>query len=332
LESQLLMLCGVVALALFFDFLNGFHDAANVVATVVSSRAMDPGYVLLIVSTAEFIGPFLFGTAVAETIGRNLVDPKFMSIGVLVAALMGAIIWNLVTWWYGLPSSSSHALVGGLLGAVVMAYGIFAPNWGGFWWVVAVLIFSPIVGLIFGYLFQKVCTALAYGFTPRINVFFKRMQILSSLTLSLSHGANDAQKTMGIITMILLAMGYVQEFFVPAWVIFSCALSMALGTAFGGWRIVRTVGSKIYKLRPIHGFSAQTASATVILGAALLGGPVSTTHVVSSAIMGTGSADRVKAVRWGTAGNIVITWFLTIPASALMASLCFWLGQLLIGG
>ena len=293
---------------------------------------MTPRMALGMAAFGEFIGPFLFGTAVAQTIGENIIDistfeTKFLdlSISLIIAALIGAIAWNLITWFWGLPSSSSHALVGGLVGAVLVAYGPDKILWKGLFYVISVLIISPILGLIFGTLFFKITLRLSQNATPKAKYFFNRMQIFSSLALSLSHGANDAQKPMGIIMMSLVILGIYPTFHIPFWVIVSCAAAIALGTASGGWRIIKTVGSRIYRLRSVHAFCAQTASATVILGAALFGGPVSTTHVVSSSIMGVGAGQRISAVRWGVAKNIIVAWFITIPAAALMAGASFFL-------
>jgi PiT family inorganic phosphate transporter len=320
----------VVALALFFGFTNGFHDAANVVATIITTGAMTPRMALGMAALGELIGPFLFGTAVAQTIGENIIDistfdPKFLdlSISLIIAALTGAIVWNLITWFWGLPSSSSHALVGGLVGAVWVAYGPEKIVWNGVLYVLSVLIISPILGLIFGTLSFKITLYLFRKATPKANVFFNRIQILSSIALSLSHGANDAQKPMGVIMMSLVILGHSPTFHIPFWVIASCAAAIALGTASGGWRIIKTIGSRIYRMRSIHAFCAQTSSAAVILAAALAGGPVSTTHVVSSSIMGVGASQRISAVRWGVAKNIVVAWLVTIPASAVMAALTF---------
>src|SRR5512136_1086267 len=272
------------------------HDAANVVATIIMTRAISPRKALLMAAACEFIAPFFLGTAVAKVIGKDIVDlsglgPQtfYTPAAFIIAALIGAIGWNLVTWAFGLPSSSSHALVGGMVGAVLVAYGPDKILWKGLFYVIAVLIISPILGLIFGTLFFKATLHLSQNATPKIKYFFNRMQIPSSIALSLSHGANDAQKSMGLITMALVILGISPTFAIPAWVIFGCAAAIALGTASGGWRIIKTIGSKIYRLRSIHAFCAQTASATVILGAALVGGPVSTTHVVSSSIMGVGA-------------------------------------------
>ncbi|MDI7261024.1 MAG: inorganic phosphate transporter [Thermodesulfobacteriota bacterium] len=319
-------------MALFFDYSNGFHDAANVVATIIATGAMTPRMGLGIAALAHFIGPFLFGTAVAQTIGKGIIDISTfdtrtidISISLIIAALIGAISWNLITWFWGLPSSSSHALIGGMVGAVLVAYGPDKILWNGIFYVVAVLILSPVVGLIVGTLFLKITFRLSQNATPEVNRFFKCMQIPSSIALSLSHGANDAQKSMGLITMSLVILGISPTFHIPFWVISSCAAAIALGTASGGWRIIKTLGSKIYRLRSVHAFCAQTSSATVILGAALLGGPVSTTHVVSASIIWVGAGQRISAVRWGVAKNIILAWFITIPASAVMAGLSFFL-------
>ena len=280
----------------------------------------------------EFAGPFLFGTAVAQTIGKNIIDISTfdtkvlsLSISLVIAALIGAIAWNLITWFWGLPSSSSHALVGGMVGAMLVAYGPEKIIWKGLLYVITVLIISPILGLIFGTLFLKATFYLFRNASPKAKYFFNRMQILSSIALSLSHGANDAQKSMGLITLSLVILGLSPTFHIPFWVVAACSAAIALGTASGGWRIIKTLGSKIYRLRSVHAFCAQTSSAAVILGAALLGGPVSTTHVVSSSIMGVGAGQRISAVRWGVAKNIIVAWFITIPASAVMAGLSFFL-------
>jgi len=322
----------VISLALFFDFSNGFHDAANVVATMITTRALSPRKALILASICEFIGPFLFGTAVAHMIGKNIIDLSTFNPGTLdlsmlliIAALIGAILWNLLTWYFGLPSSSSHALIGGMVGAVLVAYGPDKILWGGLLYVIASLVLSPLLGLLVGWLFLKMTFRLSQDATPKINYFFNRMQIPSSIALALSHGANDAQKSMGLISISLVILGFSPSFYVPWWVVASCAAAIALGTASGGWKIIKTMGSKIYRLRSVHAFCAQTSSATVILGAALVGGPVSTTHVVSSSIMGVGAGQRISAVRWGVAKNIILAWFITIPASGVMAGLSFFI-------
>jgi PiT family inorganic phosphate transporter len=274
---------------------------------------------------------------VAQTIGKSIIDVSafdptalHISAALIMAALVGAIMWNLITWFFGLPSSSSHALIGGMVGAVLVAYGSGKILWGGVLYVVASLVFSPLLGLIFGILFLKLTFRLFRNATPRVNNFFNRMQIPSSIALALSHGANDAQKSMGLIALSLVILGFSPAFHIPLWVVASCSAAIALGTASGGWRIIKTMGSKIYRLRSVHAFCAQTASATVILGAAMVGGPVSTTHVVSSSIMGVGAGQRMSAVRWGVAKNILLAWLITIPATAVMAGLSFFLIRMVI--
>jgi len=312
-----------VVMALGFDFLNGFHDSANIVATMISSRAMGPRRALLLSALAHFSAPFLFGVAVATTIGRDVVQPYASTIPVVLASLVAAIVWNLVTWLLGIPSSSSHALAGGLVGATVAGYGIEGVQISGLVKIFTALLLSPLLGLIGGYVLMKIVLFLARGASPRINRFFKRAQVFTASALALSHGTNDAQKTIGIITMGLVGAGLLDEFRVPLWVIAASSGAIALGTAMGGWRIIRTLGGKFYKIRPVHSFTAQITSTAVTLGAALLGGPVSTTQVVSSAILGVGSAERLSKVRWGVAGNIALAWILTIPASALLAALAY---------
>ena len=315
----------VVCLALFFDFLNGIHDSSNIVATMISSRAFRPQTALGVTAVAHFLGPFLFGVAVAKTIGEEVVQANTITLEVIIAALMGAIIWNLLTWFFGIPSSSSHALIGGIVGAVAIGAGFEAIKLGGLEKVLIALFASPIIGFIIGYIITKVIFFLARGATPRINKFFKNSQILTATILAFSHGTNDAQKTMGVITLGLLINGYITKFEVPLWVIATSAGAIALGTAFGGWRLIKTLGGKFYKIRPVHSFAAQTTSAIVILGASLIGGPVSTTQVVSSAIIGVGSSERLSKVRWGVAGDIVTAWLVTIPATALVAAGVYWL-------
>ena len=312
-----------VAIALTFDFLNGFHDSANVVATMIASRAMSPRRALLLSATAHFAGPFLFGVAVATTIGHEIVQPYASTLAVVLAALLASIVWSLITWFLGIPSSSSHALIGGLVGATIVSHGVDAVRLHGLLKITAVLLLSPPIGLLGGYVLMKLVLFLARGSSPRINWFFKRAQNFTALALALGHGANGAQKTMGIITMGLVGAGVLTQFQVPLWVVAASAGAISLGTAIGGWRIIRTLGGRFYKIRPVHAFTAQIASSAVILGAALLGGPVSTTQVVSSAILGVGSAERLSKVRWGVAGNIVTAWMLTIPASGLLAALAY---------
>jgi len=316
-------LIAFIFMALAFDFMNGFHDSANTVATIISSRAMSPRRALLLSAVAHFAAPFLFGAAVATTIGHEVVQPFANTTPVVLTALLAAIIWNLITWSLSLPSSSSHALVGGLIGAATAGHGIGAIQLHGLIKTLVALLASPIAGLLGGYLLMKLVLFLARGASPRINWFFKRAQTLTALALALSHGTNDAQKTMGIITMGLVGAGLLTHFQVPMWVVVTSAAAISLGTGFGGWRIIRTLGGKFYKVRPVHSFTAQTASAAVILGAALLGGPVSTTQVVSSAILGVGSAERLSKVRWRIASHIVTAWLLTIPTSGLLAALMY---------
>jgi PiT family inorganic phosphate transporter len=323
-------LIALIGLALIFDFLNGIHDSSNIVATMISSRAFSPRAALGLAAAAEFSAPFLFGVAVARTIGEDIVEPGTISLEVILAALIAAITWNLLTWWLGIPSSSSHALIGGIIGSVVVGAGLGAIQLAGIEKVLLALFLSPLVGLLGGYLFTKLVYFLVQGASPKINWFFKRSQIISALGLAFSHGSNDAQKTMGIITLGLVSSGVLESFRVPLWVIAVSAGAIALGTLFGGWRLIRTLGGKFYKIQPVHGFSAQTTSALVILSASLLGGPVSTTHVVSTAIMGVGAADRINKVRWGVAGEILVAWLVTIPATALLAAGVYWaLGQLM---
>jgi PiT family inorganic phosphate transporter len=327
----------VISLALFFAYSNGFHDAANVVSTIIMTRAISPRKALLMAALCEFMAPFFLGAAVAKTIGEDIIKlPAFnpeaipISAALLIAALIGAIVWNLITWLLGFPSSSSHALIGGMVGAVLVAYGPDQILWGGLLYVVASLVVSPLLGLIFGLLFLKITFRIFRNATPKVNYFFNRMQIPSSIALAISHGSNDVQKSIGLIVLSFIILGFSTSFHAPFWVIASCGVATALGTATGGWKIIKTMGSKIYRLRSVHAFCAQTSSATVILGAALVGGPVSTTHVVSSSIMGVGAGQRISAVRWGVARNIILAWFITIPASAGIAGLSFYLIQWLL--
>lgn len=312
-----------VATALIFDFLNGFHDSANTIATMIASRAIGPRSALALNALGNLIGPLLFGVAVARTVGHEVIAEEAVTVTIVWAALSGAIIWNVLTWLLGLPSSSSHALVGGLLGPTILSHGLGAILLPGLTKVLITLLISPIAGLMVGYVLLGVILHLARGASPRINRLFKRAQFITASVLALSHGTNDAQKTMGIITMGLLAMGELPRFMVPNWVVAACAGAMGLGTALGGWRIIRTLGAKFYRIRPVHGFSSQLASAGVILGASLFGGPVSTTHVVTSTILGAGAAERLNKVRWAVVGNVVLAWVLTIPASALLSGLIY---------
>ena len=315
----------VIVLALAFDFLNGIHDSSNVVATMISSRAFSPRVALGVTALAEFSGPFLFGVAVAKTIGHEIVAAETISTLVLVAALASAIVWNLLTWYLGFPSSSSHALIGGLIGSVSMAAGFQAIQMAGIEKILLTLFTSPIIGFVVGFIVLRLIYILAWNATPRVNAIFKRSQMITGVALALSHGANDAQKSMGIITLALVTGGYLQEFKVPLWVIMMCAGMIAFGTAVGGWSLIRTLGGKFFKIRPVDGIAAQMASASVILTASLIGGPVSTTQVVSSAIMGVGAAERANKVRWHVAQEIITAWVLTIPASAAVGAGVYWL-------
>jgi inorganic phosphate transporter, PiT family len=314
----------VIILSLGFDLLNGIRDSSNIVATMISSRALSPRWALTITAIAEFSGPFIFGVALAKTIGDEIVVPGTISLIVIISALISAILWNLLTWYLALPSSSSHALVGGIIGSVVIGSGWHVIQQAGIIKILIALFASPVIGFIFGYLIIRLVTLLCWNVTPKVNIIFKRSQIFTAIALALSHGTNDAQKSMGIITLGLVTAGYISKFVVPLWVIVICAGMISLGTSIGGWRLIRTLGSKFYRIRPIDAFSIQLSSAMVILGASLFGGPVSTTQVVSTAIMGVGAADRVSKVRWGVAGEIAVAWFLTIPASALVAASVYW--------
>jgi len=320
----------LIALALIFDFLNGFHDSANVVATMISSRAMTPTAALIIATVANFIGPFVFGVAVAKTIGQDVASPDSISIAVVLAALLSASIWNILTWFFGIPSSSSHALIGGIVGAVMVGTGFQALKMEGLGLVAVALFLSPVLGYVLGQIVMRISMWAVRNATPKANLFFKYAQIPTAFTLALSHGTNDAQKTMGIITMGLVVLGYQEYFVVPWWVILVSATAIGIGTAAGGWRIIHTLGGKFYRIRPIHSFASQLTSMVVILTASLFGGPVSTTHVVSSSILGVGSAQRRSQVRWGVMSDILVAWFLTVPVSAGIAALLYFLIDYLI--
>jgi PiT family inorganic phosphate transporter len=316
------LLLVVVVLAVGFDYINGFHDTANAIATSVSTRALRPHQAILLSATANFLGA-LTGTAVATTIAKGIATIPGGDAGQIVvsAALVGAIAWNLLTWRLGIPSSSSHALIGGLIGAAIAAVGVGSLNTQGIYdRVIFPLIASPILGVVIGFGLMVLLLNLFRRAHPRrINDRFRRLQLVSAAFMAFSHGSNDAQKTMGIVTLALVAGGIIPEAVVPLWVIILAATAMSLGTAAGGWRIIRTMGQKVVKLDPVHGFAAETTAATIILGASHFGMPVSTTHVISSAIIGVGASDRFSAVRWGVAGNILIAWVLTLPASAAVA-------------
>jgi inorganic phosphate transporter, PiT family len=321
------LLLVVLGLAVLFDYINGFHDTANAIATSVSTRALKPEHAILMSATANFVGA-LTGTAVAKTISSGLATTPDGPVGqtIVAAALVGAIVWNLVTWRFGIPSSSSHALIGGLLGAVVASVGAGAIKVDGVLSkVILPLIGSPIAGVLGGFLLMVILLNVFRRANPqRINERFRRLQLISAAFMAFSHGSNDAQKTMGIMTLALIAAGVLPpDSAIPLWVIVLAATAISFGTAAGGWRIIKTMGQRVVKLDPVHGFAAETTAATIILTASHFGMPVSTTHVISSAIIGVGSSDRLSAVRWGVAGNIVIAWILTIPASAAVAALAY---------
>jgi len=309
----------LIAIALIFDFLNGFHDSANVVATIISSRTLSGKKALVMAALANFAGPFIFGVAVANTIGHGIAVSEFITIEVLIAALISACIWNLVTWFFGIPASSSHALIGGLIGAVFIGGGIHAIISKGIIKVFVALFFSPLIGLLFGWLVMKIIYMFLKNASPKADYFFKLGQIPTAIAMALSHGANDAQKTMGVITLGLVTSGYQKEFSVPTWVILISATAICFGTFGGGWRLIKTLGVKFYKIKPIHSFASQFASAIVIITASILGGPVSTTQVVSMSIMGAGAGERISKVRWTVLKNIFLSWVLTIPVTALLS-------------
>ena len=321
------LLLAVLGLAVLFDYINGFHDTANAIATSVSTRALRPEHAILMSATANFVGA-LTGTAVAKTISSGLADTPGGGPGqtIVAAALIGAIVWNLITWRFGIPSSSSHALIGGLLGAVIASVGASAIKVQGVIdKVIVPLLLSPVLGVAIGFTVMVVILNVFRRANPRrINDRFRRLQVLSAAFMAFSHGSNDAQKTMGIMTLALVAAGILPpDSGIPLWVIVLAATAISLGTAAGGWRIIKTMGQRVVKLDPVHGFAAETTAASIIYTASHFGMPVSTTHVISSAIIGVGSSDRLSAVRWGVAGNIVIAWILTIPASALVAGIAY---------
>jgi len=322
------MLVVVVFLALAFDYINGFHDTANAIATSVSTRALTPKRAIILASTFNLIGA-LYSTGVAQTIAKDIISPKFVTQEVVIAALLSAIAWNLVTWYLGIPSSSSHAIVGGMSGAAVAKVGFSVLQWQGLGKILAALVFSPIIGMLLGFTVMKVLGIIfAHSAPSRVNHGFKKMQVFSAGMLAFNHGSNDAQKSMGIITMALIAAGLQAQTVLapPLWVKLSCALAMSLGTAAGGWKIIHTMGGKIFKLEPINGFAADLSSSIVIWSATVFPGlhlPVSTTHVVSGSIMGVGSAKRVSAVRWGVAQQMLVAWLVTIPSTSLLAALLY---------
>jgi len=326
------MIVFLIVLALAFDFMNGFHDAANSIATVVSTRVLRPQYAVAWAAFFNFIAFLFFGLSVANTIGKGVIDPAIVDHQVILGALVGAIAWNVITWWYGLPSSSSHALIGGLGGAAVAKGGFYALVGSGFLKISFAIVLSPMVGFVLAMLLMTAVAWLFFRSTPRkIDRWFRRLQLVSAALYSLGHGGNDAQKTMGIIAMLLFAAGMTgPEFNVPLWVVLICQAAMALGTLFGGWRIVKTMGQKITKLKPVGGFCAETGGAITLFAATGLGIPVSTTHTITGAIIGVGATNKLSAVRWGVAERIVWAWVLTIPCTAFISAVAWWLAHRLL--
>ena len=323
----------LVALALAFDFMNGFHDAANSIATVVSTGVLRPHYAVAWAAFFNFVAIFIFHLKVAATVGKGIVDPGAIDHYVIFGALIGAIIWNLITWYYGIPSSSSHALIGGMIGATIAKAGADPLVMKGIVRTVSFIFISPVLGMLLGGLIMVAVSWVCLRSAPRkVDRWFRRLQLASSAAYSIGHGSNDAQKTMGIIWLLLISAGVTSTdaAMPPNWVIVSCYIAIAMGTMFGGWRIVKTMGQKITKLRPVGGFAAETGGAITLFMASSLGIPVSTTHTITGAIVGVGSAQRVRAVRWGLAGNIVIAWIVTMPAAAIMAALAYYLGRLVL--
>ncbi len=322
-EEIIFVVYGAIAAALFFDFVNGFHDAANSIATVVGTRVLRPLQAVGMAAVANFAGPFVFGTAVAATVGKGIIQPEFSTVYVILAGLVGAIVWDLVTWWFGLPSSSSHALIGGLVGSALMVGGLQALVFSGVERVLVFMVVSPSIGFAIAAGFAlAILYFLGRSVPGKVNRVFGRLQIVSASFFSLTHGANDGQKTMGVITALLIAGGMLQseKFIVPLWVIMGAAVAMALGTFFGGWRIVKTMAFRLTNLKPYQGFCAETGGGAILTSMAWLGIPVSTTHAISGAIMGAGSTKRLSAVRWGLGRRIVYAWIITIPASAGLAA------------
>jgi PiT family inorganic phosphate transporter len=322
------LLIAIVALGLVFDYTNGFHDTANAIATSVSTRALSPRVAVLMAAGLNLLGA-LVSTSVAKTVGEGLVDTDLVSMRVVMAALIGAVVWNFVTWYFGIPSSSSHALFGGLIGAMIAAAGAGGVIWSGVLEkIILPMIGSPLIGFIGAWLLMTGLVWLVRKRQQRpVNTWFRRLQPVSAGFMAFSHGANDAQKTMGIIALALFASGQIETFAIPLWVKVACALAMAAGTYSGGWRIIHTLGSRVIKLDPIHGFAAETAAASVIQLATHFGFPVSTTHTITAAIMGVGSTQRLSAVRWGVAGNIVTAWVLTLPAAGLVGAGVYLAGE-----
>lgn len=324
------LLVGLIGVALLFDFLNGLHDAANSIATIVSTRVLRPQYAVFWAAFFNFIAFLFFGLHVAETLGTGIIDPAIVTPQVIFAALVGAIVWNVLTWIFGIPSSSSHALIGGLVGAGLAKTGLSSIVWSGLLKTASAIVMSPMIGFLLALLLILAVTWTFIRQTPfAVDRSFRFLQFVSASLYSLGHGGNDAQKTMGIIAVLLYSQGYLgSSFHVPLWVVLSCQAAMAIGTLFGGWRIVHTMGSKITKLNPMQGFCAETGGALTLFGATWLGIPVSTTHTITGAIIGVGAAKRVSAVRWGLAGNIVVAWVITLPAAAIISAVSFWLTTL----
>lgn len=319
-----------IALALLFDFLNGFHDAANAVATIVVTRALTPLQAVIMSSCACFLGAFVFGVAIANTVGKGIIDINCISVPLIMAALVGAIIWNIITWIWGLPTSSSHALIGGLIGSALAAAGWKSVLFSGVLKIFLFIFIAPLLGMFGAMIFTTVIIWLFRRAQPTIaNSIFKRLQLVSAALYSLGHGTNDAQKTMGVIALTLYSAHMVDSFHVAPWIILSCQAAIALGIAFGGWRIVRTMGTRITKIHSMEGFCAESASALVLLGTAYFGIPVSTTHVISGGIIGVGTVENVGKVRWGTARKIIWAWIFTIPATALCGAITYFLVALL---
>jgi PiT family inorganic phosphate transporter len=333
-QSIVLVVYGAIGAALFFDFVNGFHDAANSIATVVGTRVLRPIQAVGIAAAANFSGPFIFGTAVAATVGKGIIMPEFSTVDVIIAGLLGAIAWDLITWWFGLPSSSSHALIGGLVGSALFVGGLQAIVAPGVEKALTFMVVSPAMGFaVAGGFALAMMFFLRKKVPGRVNRVFGRLQIVSSAFFSLTHGANDGQKTMGVITALLIAGGLLhsKEFAVPLWVIVSAASAIALGTFFGGWRIVKTMAFRLTNLKPYQGFCAETGGGAILTSMAWLGIPVSTTHAISGAIMGVGATKRFSAVRWGLGKKIIYAWVITIPASAAIAAACMWVIKALSG-
>jgi inorganic phosphate transporter, PiT family len=329
-DAAFMTLALLVALALVFDFMNGFHDAANSIATIVSTRVLKPYQAVIWAALFNFVAIWLFETKVASTVGKGIVSPEFVDNAVIFGALIGAIVWNVVTWYFGIPSSSSHALIGGMIGAAMAKAG-FAPLLApGILKTASFIIISPVMGMALGATIMLIVSWICFRQTPRrVDRFFRRLQLFSSAAYSMGHGGNDAQKTMGIIWLLLIANGVTTQDHLPTWVVMSCFLAMGVGTMFGGWRIVKTMGQRITKLRPVGGFAAECAGSITLFIATHFGIPVSTTHTITGAIIGVGTTRGTSAVRWGVAGGIVMAWIVTIPASAAIAALAWWLGGLI---